>query len=732
MSEEMAVARSRKLMDQLAAHVKQGDHVCVVCEDPQQRLGAAAQYIADGLRQNEFVMYAADAATTATLRTMLSEQGIDVEAEIARGALNLPTAYDAYLSDGEFKPDLMYETFERAIDSALAANFSGCRFAGEPVWAIDRAELRPGLIEFEARLNALFSSRKAAGLCVYDKSAWPAEVVRDIMRIHPVAVVDDAVCKRNVFYERPELVDDSADPESQVAWMLTQLREMRTEEARLEVALEAGQLGSWELDLRNDTSVRSLRHDQIFGYDHLLPEWGYARFIEHVLPEDRERVSTAFQSAIKHGRTWHFECRIRRHNDGAVRWIEAYGRPDPEGSCGERVQRLLGIVVDITERKQMEEALRETDRRKDQFLATLAHELRNPLAPILNGLQLMQSKARFDPELQQLHGMLDRQVRHLARLVDDLLDVSRITTGRIELKRERIELKSVLAGAIEGNQHLIDSLGHAFVVTLPETPIPLDGDGTRLTQVFLNILNNAAKYTPPGGRIELRAERVDGDVIVRVRDNGMGMQAERIPAMFQMFVQGRPSGEQAQGGLGIGLPLARQLLELHGGSIDAQSDGPGCGSEFTVRLPALPAEAPATPQEAKADAITPASAARRILVVDDNVDAADSLAAFLEYLGHQVHTRYDGQSALDELETTGADVVILDIGLPDLDGYTVARRMRALQPDLILVALTGWGQEQDRRRAEEAGFDLHRTKPVSPAALAADITQIGAVASDGA
>lgn len=311
--------QTHNLMNQLADHVKHGDHICVVCESAEERLSAAAQYIADGLRQNEFVMYAADAETTLNLRERLAGAGIDVEREIARGALNLPTAYDAYLTDGRFDPDAMYIAFEQAISNALAAGYSGCRFAGEPVWAIDRQDLRPGLVEFESRLNRLFQNKKAAGLCVYDKQAWPATVVRDILRTHPIAVVDDLVCKRNIYYERTDLSDRNVTPDVQVDWMLSQLRELRMHEARLQVALEAGHLGSWELDLHSDTSERSRRHDEIFGYERPVPDWGYARFMTHVLPEDRDHVRAAFDVAITNGTTCRFACRIRRQGDGALR-----------------------------------------------------------------------------------------------------------------------------------------------------------------------------------------------------------------------------------------------------------------------------------------------------------------------------------------------------------------------------------------------------------------------------
>jgi len=285
---------------------------------------------------------------------MLARDGFDVDAETARGALNLPTPEAAYLRAGCFDPDVMYAEFEVAIATALDVGFSGCRFAGEPTWALDNAALRPGLIAFEARLNRLFRDQKAAGLCVYDKNAWPAEVVRDVLRTHPVAVVDDLLCTGNPYYEETDLAQREASSKRQVDRMLAQLRGQRIHETRLEVALEAGRLGTWEFDLQGAMSTCSARHDEIFGYDRPPARWGYAQLLAHVLPEDRDHVRTAFEAAVDGGGTCRFECRIRRNGDGAVRWIEMHGRVDPAGARGEDVQYLLGIISDITERKEME------------------------------------------------------------------------------------------------------------------------------------------------------------------------------------------------------------------------------------------------------------------------------------------------------------------------------------------------------------------------------------------
>ncbi len=717
------MSRSHSLMAQLAAHVKHGDHICVVCEHPEDRLHAAAQYIADGLRGNEFVMYAAEAATTSALRAMLARDGIDVEAEMARGALNLPTPGDAYLRDGRFEPDVMYAEFEGAIAAALDAGYSGCRFAGEPMWALERPELRAGLVEFEARLNGLFRGKKAAGLCVYDKKAWPADVVRDILRTHPVAVVDDLVCKSNVYYEERGMAEREASAERQVDRMLSHLRGLRLHETRLEVALEAGHLGTWEFDLHGDTASCSARHDEIFGYARPPADWGYAELLAHVLPEDRDHVRAAFDVAVHGGGACRFECRIRRHGDGAVRWIEMHGRVDPPGLRGAGVQYLLGIISDITERKEMEQALRETDRRKDEFLATLAHELRNPLAPIFSALQLLQLQDRGDAGLERMHGVIERQARQLGRLVDDLLDVSRITTGRIVLRRERIDLRDALSSAVEAVQPLVDAARHAFSVAMPDGPVAVDGDAARLAQVFLNVLSNAAKYTPPGGRIALGLRMEDGQALVEVEDNGIGLEPHLVPHMFDMFVQGHRVGDQAQGGLGIGLSLSKQLVALHGGGIEAHSAGPGCGTRVVVRLTL--ANGAQDGPAAEASPHGGAGAARRVLVVDDNADAADTLAASLSFIGHEVRTFYNGKDALAEAARWLPDVAILDIGMPDMDGHALALRLRALHAPLRLIALTGWGQESDLKRAREAGFDLHRTKPVDLADLMAAIAAEG-------
>jgi PAS domain S-box-containing protein len=372
------------------------------------------------------------------------------------------------------------------------------------------------------------------------------------------------------------------------------------------------------------------------------------------------------------------------------------------------------------ERLRLLNELKEADRRKDEFLATLAHELRNPLAPVRNAVQVLRLKGSDAPETRWSREVIDRQVAHMTRLIDDLLDISRITRNKLDLRKERVEMAEVVSEAVETSRPLIEQCGLHLAVRLPPEPIYLDADLVRLSQVLTNLLTNAAKWTDPGGHIWLTVERQGPDVVVRIKDTGVGIPAENLPRLFEMFFQVDRALERSQGGLGIGLSLVRRLVELHGGSVQAHSAGRGKGSEFTVRLPALAEEPQAQPlQEATDSGATKAKTARRILVVDDLPDNADSLALLLRLGGNEVQTAYDGLAALEAAERFRPDVVLLDIRMPKLNGYDACRRIRE-QPwgkDMVLIALTGWGQEEDQRRTEEAGFDSHLVKPVDPAAL---------------
>jgi PAS domain S-box-containing protein len=379
----------------------------------------------------------------------------------------------------------------------------------------------------------------------------------------------------------------------------------------------------------------------------------------------------------------------------------------------EILTRTAGIAV---ERRQAEAALREGDRRKDEFLATLAHELRNPLAPMRNALQVIQLAGDDVTAVGQAREMMERQMRHMVRLVDDLLDVSRITRGKLELRKQQVNLAAVVRTAIETSRPLIEAASHHLTITLPQQPLFVDGDPIRLAQVFSNLLNNAAKYTERGGEIWLTVERQGSDAVVSVRDTGLGVPKEMLAKVFELFTQVDRTLENAQGGLGIGLTLVRRLTEMHGGSVEAHSEGYGKGSEFFVRLPVVLTDM--ARDERTAELSTPSSR-RRILVVDDNRDSAISLGMMLQLMGNEVRTAHDGLEAVRMAEVFNPDVVLLDIGLPKLNGYEAARRIRheTWGRDMVLIAVTGWGQEEDKRRSKEAGFNFHLVKPVEPASL---------------
>lgn len=372
-------------------------------------------------------------------------------------------------------------------------------------------------------------------------------------------------------------------------------------------------------------------------------------------------------------------------------------------------ERQYQIRGHIEERERSERALRLADRRKDEFLATLGHELRNPLAPLLTGLELLKAAKISDPRVTQTAAIMERQIHHLIRLVDDLLEVSRITRGLIDLQREPLDLTAILQSVVDAARPLVESSRHELHLVVPHEPVPVTGDVVRLTQVFSNLLTNAVKYTNPGGRIRVELTRRGDRARVSVSDNGIGIAADQLTSIFDMFTQVDRSNRRAQGGLGIGLTLVRSLIDLHGGVVEARSAGAGRGSEFIVMLPMRAAQ---PVREAAPTLIAPLPA-RRVLVVDDNVDAASTLGQLLTTLGAEVRVVNSGASALEAVGDFHPDAVLLDIGMPDMDGYEVARRLRAIPSNakMLLIALTGWGQDQDRKHSSAAGFDHHIVKP---------------------
>lgn len=390
-------------------------------------------------------------------------------------------------------------------------------------------------------------------------------------------------------------------------------------------------------------------------------------------------------------------------------------RPFPPDS--KHPELILLAVEDVSVLRERADELAAAHRHKDEFLATLAHELRNPLAPIRNAVQYLGMEGLTPRDVKTGRDVISRQVTVMVRLIDDLLDMSRISRNKLDIRKERVELAAVMESAVEGSRPLIQQSGHELTISLPPQSLHLDADAVRLTQVFMNLLNNAAKFTKAGGHIWFTAIKEGSDAVISVRDNGIGIPGDMLPRIFEMFTQVDRSLERSQGGLGIGLTLVRRLLDLHDGTIKVHSNGPDQGSEFVVRLPLIPSPLDTTP---RIDGLrTAALCGSRILVVDDNKDSADSLAMLLRLKGNEIQTAYDGLEAVTVAETFHPELVLLDIGLPKLNGYDVARRIRQ-QPwgqDVILVALTGWGQDEDRRRSDEAGFNHHIVKPVELSTL---------------
>jgi PAS domain S-box-containing protein len=473
--------------------------------------------------------------------------------------------------------------------------------------------------------------------------------------------------------------------------------------------------------------VFSLDHKVVYANDSLIKMWG--RGYEGAIGKTFLEIGYEPWHAEMHDREIDEVRTIRQPIRGEVPFNGTNGRRIYDyifvpiiGSDGE-VEAVAGTTRDVTERKQAEADLRrlaaelsEAARRKDEFLATLAHELRNPLAPIRNGLEVLKLAGTND-RTEQARAMMERQLTQLVRLVDDLLDMSRVTSGKLELRRERVDLRTINDSALETSRLALQQAGHELAIVMPDEPIFVDGDATRLAQVVSNLLNNSAKYTHRGGSVRMSLTREDGMAVLVVADNGIGIPQNMLGKVFEMFTQVDRTLEKTTGGLGIGLSLVKGLVEMHGGTIEARSEGEGQGSEFIVRLPVISEVVKVEPPVIHEPVCSPSRC--RILVADDNVDSAESLGQLLELLGNVVYTANDGLQAVSLAETFQPDVILLDIGMPKLNGYEACRRIRELVwgKNAILVAMTGWGQEEDKRRSHEAGFNLHLVKPVDPGAI---------------
>jgi PAS domain S-box-containing protein len=548
--------------------------------------------------------------------------------------------------------------------------------------------------------------------------------------------------------ERP--IDDSAAPirdaAGEIAGVVLVFRDVsekkeaerafRESQERFAAIFEQVMAGVAQTDLTGRFLMANKRFCEIV--DRPIEELLTLRMQEITYPDDLPQNLELFQRMVTGGPNFTMEKRYQRP-DGSTVWVDVSVTmfKDADGAP----LGTLAVVIDITARKQAEEELRrrveqlaEEGRRKNEFLALLGHELRNPLAPLKNGIEILGGLGCDDARVEPIRAMMDRQVRQLTRLVDDLLDTSRVNRGLVQLRKERVLLADVVSRAVETTQPIIKERSHTLTVTAPEQPVWLDGDPVRLEQILGNLLTNAARYTEPGGRIFVTAEREGEQAVVRVQDSGIGIRPEMLTHIFDMFTQADRVPGRVHEGLGIGLTLVKSLVEMHGGSVEALSAGPGKGSEFVVRLPvAQQPEASVAEEAERAQESEARGRPLRILVVDDNEDAAESLSMLLTLYGHDVRTAPDGPAALEQARAWVPEVILLDIGLPKgMSGYDVARRIRA-DPRISgarLVALSGFGQDEDRRKSREAGFDHHLTKPAEPDVLEALIASMASARPD--
>ncbi len=490
-------------------------------------------------------------------------------------------------------------------------------------------------------------------------------------------------------------------------------RELAIVRSRLESALRVGEMGMYDWNMLSDRVYGDAHFQRMAGVP--FDSEGFASrqaLNDRIHPDDREERLKRVRRAIATREPYEAEYRIV--TEGNPRWVISRGTIEYDETGAPK--HFTGVLVDITARKHAEQALLEADRQKNEFLVQLAHELRNPLAAVRNAARILRINQITPDNVTWAGNMVERQVKHLTRLIDDLLDLSRINRNKLELRTQKTALHDIINAAVEISTPLTDQRGHKLTVHVPSEPVFLFADSARLTQALSNLLTNAAKYTNPEGIIELAAGVEDDQIVISVRDNGIGIEASALGKVFNMFFQVDTSLERTQDGLGIGLSLVKSLVELHGGAVEARSDGIGRGSEFLMRIPIRhSAESPLN-VAGDGDDLSVSGIARRVLVVDDNRDAAESLALFLQLAGHVVNTAFDGEQALEAAEHFRPDIALIDIGLPKLNGYEVCRRIRDTEwgKSAMLIAQTGWGRDEDKQLSREAGFDGHLVKPADP------------------
>jgi PAS domain S-box-containing protein len=698
--------------------VAESDHFVQFYDDDEFLVDSVTGFIAEAVRTGGAGLVIATPKHRDGIEKALADRGIDVAKAVARErfvALDAAETLSKFMAGREPDPRRFSDVVGGLVDRMPRGR--RLRAFGEMVALLWAEGNRAGAVHLEELWNDLGKARTFALFCAYPLDGFGDEAQAG-------AFAEICSCHARVMpSERYAALPTADDRLRAIARLQQKAAALEAEVARRKVAEAALS--------RRERELRDFFENAVEGLHRVGPDgtilWANPAELDLLGYEPHEYVGrpiTEFHvdadviedmlTRLRRGETVYNHPARLRCKDGSIKHVRVTSNALFEDG---RFAYTRCFTRDVTDLVRADEELREGDRRKDEFLATLAHELRNPLAPIRNALQVL----RMTGVGERVREMMERQVDHLVRLVDDLLEVSRITRGCIELRTERVDLARVVQTAVETSRPLIEAAGHRITVALPDGPLVLVADPVRLAQVVANLLNNAARYTEPGGRIDLSVEARAGEAVVRVRDSGIGIPPEMIPRIFEMFTQVSRSDRRSQGGLGIGLALVQTMVRMHGGTVEADSPGPGRGSVFTVRLPLAEGPAPggaaAPPDGDRQWAAHPL----RLLVVDDNRDAADSLAMLLKIAGSEVEVARDGPAALEAARRWRPDVAFLDLGMPGMDGYEVARRLRA-DPSLagtVLIAVSGWGQEGDRRRSREAGIDHHLIKPVEFKAIQA-------------
>jgi PAS domain S-box-containing protein len=716
-TEELKAAVARRKTEGFEAAQKE-----VLTHLGKKRMDAIRVYIADMQGGERDLLHSRQTESERTYVTSLVSGTIASLAALAAlaafaGVLRRHLQAAAQLQE---QRELLRTTLASIGDAVIATDEHGRVTFLNPV-----AQALTGWSEVEAKGQALESVFRI----VNEKSRQPVEnpALRALKEGIAVGLANHTILIARDGTERA--IDDIAAPIrlhggtlAGVVFVFRDVTERRVAEAQaqkfreiFQLAHRIGKIGHWDWNSLTDDNTWSPEIEALYGLPPGGFAGGYQGWLKLLHPDDVPRAEEDVRRALETGK-YFTEFRVV-WPDGSIHWLEA--RANVFKDEHDRPVRIMGVNMDVTERKEAEMQLRDADRRKDEFLATLAHELRNPLAPIRNAVEIL-GRAAGNPELiERARSIMARQLEQMVRLIDDLLDMSRISQGKVPLRKERMDVAAAVHSAVEAVRPFIETQAEELTVTLPSEAIAVNADPMRLAQVIANVLHNAAKYTEPGGHIWLSVTRDGGEVVISVRDTGIGIAAEHLPRIFEIFSQVAPALERSHGGLGIGLSLVRGLVRLHGGTAEAHSRGVGMGSEFVVRLPVADALVPPPPEEPGQRDTRAAARKCRILAVDDNRDATDSLALMLRVMGHEVRTAYDGHEAVQAAATFQPDVIFLDIGLPRMNGYEAARHIREQRggEGMTLIALTGWGQDEDKRRAFEAGFHHHMTKPVDAAGL---------------